>query len=378
MDKIMCRLLPLFLFVFFTFSTDAWAVTPDISAEAAILIDANSGEIYYHKNAEKRMSPASLTKVMTGILSIEMGKPKDTVEVGKRPHNVTVGSTMGLRYGDKLSLGDITKAALIMSANDATVAIAEHISKDPELFVEQMNLKAFTLGALNTRFRNTNGYTAPNHYSTAHDLALITRYALKNENFAKIVGTKETTVTWKNKKRELAIENSNRMLKDGPYHYPGTDGVKTGTTARAGNCLIASATREDRQLIAVVLRCTNRYRDAAVLLDYGFNEHVPRKIVRAGMEYGTIKVLNGVYGEVPIINVTDVVAVLSEADMECLEIFRYQLEEVKAPVQEGQALGRLVITCRGRLIDDVDLVAKQKIHEDNILNRLKHRFNYTE
>jgi len=365
--------------VFFILSANmfpvvALAAPPEITADAAVLIDAKTGEIYYSKNAEKRMNPASLTKIMTGILAIELGGPRDVVEAGRGPHNVTTGSTMGLCQGDKLTLDDLTKAALMMSANDATVAIAEHICEDHGSFTEQMNLKAFTLGALNTKFRNTNGYTSPNHYSTAYDLALITRYALKNNRFAEIVKSKEATVKWKNRKKELTFANTNRMLRDERYYYPGIDGVKTGTTTRAGHCLAASATRNNRQLIAIVLHCNNRYKDAAALLDYGFNEHLPRKIVNAGSGIGTVGVLNGIADNVPVVVKEDIEAVLSEDDMEHLEIYRHVLKNTPAPIDQGEVLGRLIITCRGRVVNDVDLIAQKNVLTDNFINRLKVRF----
>ena len=168
---------------------------PKVTASAACLMDVSSGQIYYQKEGDKRREPASLTKIMTGILAIEKGNLKDIVTVKKRAAAVSMGQDIGLNTGDRLYLEDLLKAALMYSANDSTIAIGEHIAGNHDDFVKMMNDKARELGMKNTQFANTNGFHHPNHYTTANDLAILTSYALKNKTFARFVATKEATIT---------------------------------------------------------------------------------------------------------------------------------------------------------------------------------------
>ncbi|MGB9825968.1 MAG: D-alanyl-D-alanine carboxypeptidase family protein, partial [Desulfofundulus sp.] len=224
-----------------SFPAVAGAAPPPVTADAAVLMDARSGRIFYDKNGLQKREPASLTKIMTAIIALEYGRLNDVVTVSRNAAAVGMGSILDLRTGEKITLENLLKAALIMSANDSTVAIAEHVAGSEEDFIRMMNAKAMVLGALHTSFANTNGYHHPRHYSCARDLAVITRYALQNPIFNQIVSTRETTISFCNSKRKEAIFNTNRLLREGSY--PGIDGVKTGSTPRAGNCLIASATR---------------------------------------------------------------------------------------------------------------------------------------
>jgi len=360
------------LIIFFN-SQAALAKEPNITADAAVLMDAGTGQIYFEKNAHKKRSPASLTKIMTGLLAIEMGNPRDVVTVGRRAAGVYIGSTIGLRYKDRLTLDDLTKAALICSANDSTVAIAEHVAGDHDRFVDLMNTKAFVLGAFNTNYVNTNGYTAPNHYSTAYDLAVITRYALQNPRFAELVCTKETTIKWLNRDREEIIHNTNKMLTTDYYHYEGINGVKTGSTIRAGNCLVASATRDGRRLIAVVLHCRNRYVDAAALLDYGFNECLPRVLVKKGEKVGTVSVLNGVFREVPAVAGEELEVAIFAEELSHIERHVYLRGDLLAPVEKGVTVGRMTLILKGRILGEVELVAGDAVPRDNLFNRLRYK-----
>lgn len=240
---------------------------PKITAEAAILIDGVTGEILYEKNAFQQRPPASLTKVMTGMLAIELGDLKKTVQVSEKAAH-TGGSRLNLITGETIDLENLLYGALLKSGNDACVAIGEEIGRGDEMqFVALMNLKAKLLGCGQTNFMNTNGLPDPNHYSTAYDLSLMARAALQNPIFATIVQTQYHTVQWKNN-RQVMIKNTNRLLQ----FYSGAIGVKTGTTNAAGQCLIAAAERGQRQLIVVVLKSSNRFLDSTILLDYGFSQ----------------------------------------------------------------------------------------------------------
>ncbi|KUK81254.1 MAG: D-alanyl-D-alanine carboxypeptidase, partial [Pelotomaculum thermopropionicum] len=230
---------------------------PAVTARAAILMDAETGRVLYAKNAEQKRPPASTTKIMTALLALEGGNLQQEVTVSPRAAMVGEAS-LDLLTGEKLSLEDLIYGAMLRSGNDACVAIAEHIAGTEANFVLMMNQKARLIGAINTNFKNTNGLPAKNHYTTTRDLALITRYALKNTNFKKIVSTRDRVIGTQNMHY---LNNTNRLL----WNYSWVDGVKTGTTNEAGNCLVASATREGRQLISVVFYSDNRWQDSIKL-----------------------------------------------------------------------------------------------------------------
>lgn len=234
---------------------------PDLSAKAALLVDVDSQTILYEKEARRRLPPASTTKIMTAILALEKGKLNDRVTV---PANLQVeGSLMGLQPGETLTLEELLYGLLLPSGNDAALVIAQHIGGSVEAFVAAMNAKAQALGLTDTHFENPNGLDGPNHYSSARDLWLLASYALRNPVFAKIVSTRTATVAG----RELV--NRNELLSS----YPDADGVKTGTTDLAGECLVASVQRGGHRALVVILGSQDRYADARALLDYYFAHH---------------------------------------------------------------------------------------------------------
>ncbi len=263
MNKVMVRLGLCLLFLLMPLQSAM--ADPALTAEAAILMDYQSGEIIYSKNAYESRPPASLTKVMTTILAIEHQPDLSYVATVSPLAAATEESRINLRAGEQITLENLLYGALLKSGNDACVAIAENIALDEEDFIWRMNLKAQLLGCIGTSFENTNGLPNDHHQSCAYDLAVITRYALQNDTFSEIVQTPYKTIHWVGQ-RTVQIKNTNRLLQ----FYPGAIGVKTGTTNKAGQCLIAAAEREGHCLIAVVLKSQNRFLDATNLLDYGF------------------------------------------------------------------------------------------------------------
>ena len=245
----------------------ASAQLPNITAEAAVLMDLDTGEVLYGKQEHQRRPPASLTKVMTGYLATKQsGVASQSVVVSETAAKVGE-SSLNLSADDVLQFEQLLYGALLKSANDACVAIAEHLAGSETAFVQSMNLQACLLGCANTRFANTNGLPEENHYSSAYDLAVITRAAMQISEFARIVQTQKYLVQWQDG-RTLLVHNTNRLLKE----YPGTVGVKTGTTNEAGQCLIAVAEKENKRVAVVVLKSKNRFYDATLLLDYVFKE----------------------------------------------------------------------------------------------------------
>ena len=246
-------------------SIPAYGAAVEVSAEAAIVMDAESGEVICELDAYSPRPPASLTKVMTAVLALEKADLDDVCVVSKEAA-ATGESHIGFAAGEKITVENLLYGALLKSGNDACVVMAENIGDDEEQFVAMMNLKAKLLGCKDTHFTNTNGLPDEEHYSTCYDLALISRYALQNETFAEIVGTQSYTMEWVSG-RKKTISTTNRMLST----YDGAIGVKTGTTNVAGQCLIAAAERDGKCYIAVVLKSQNRFLDCTKLLDYAFS-----------------------------------------------------------------------------------------------------------
>ncbi len=261
------RLIPLILILVFLCQTVALAAPPPpkVDAEAAVLMVAGTRRILYAINPDAIMYPASTTKIMTALVALERGKPDSVVTVSSRAAGCE-GSSLELRAGDRLNFRDLLYGMMLVSGNDASEAVAEHIAGSVPAFVEMMNSRTQQMGLINTHFANPHGLPDPNnHYSSAKDLALITAQALQNPEFARIVATRDYAVPFKNR-GSVSVSNTNKFLRS----YPGASGVKTGYTQAAGDCLVASARRGGVQLIVVLLNDDERWGDAAKLLDYGF------------------------------------------------------------------------------------------------------------
>lgn len=347
-----------FLLFSLLFPGNVWAMEPEIQGRSAVLMDALTGQVLWSKNPHQRLPQASTTKITTAILALERGNLKDMVRASKKAAEVGEAAIY-LEEGETLTLEEMLYALMLRSANDAAVAIAEHIAGTEENFVALMNEKAQELGARDTHYANPHGLSAPNHYSSAYDLALIARYALQIPKFREIVATKERIIPWPGKPWDRFLVNNNRLLW-GYYAYPGADGVKNGYTREAGQVLVASATREGRQLIAVVMDSPNMYREASLLLDYGF-DHFTRQVLMPEGELVTLVPLKkGLKATVPAVTASEAVAAIpKEARVEWqrrVELF----PELKAPIKRGDKVGRLIFTWRDQKIT-VDLVAGQDV-----------------
>jgi|CZCA01.1.fsa_nt_gi D-alanyl-D-alanine carboxypeptidase (penicillin-binding protein 5/6) len=331
---------------------------PYVTARSAVLIEATTGTVVYGKNERMRMHPASTTKIMTALLAIELGDTESTVLVSGKAAGIG-GSSLWLRKGQKIELGDLIRGTMLRSGNDGCVAIAEHIAGSEKDFVRMMNLKARKLGAMNTRFANPHGLTEPNHYSTAFDLALMARYGLKYPLFADIVSTREAEVTLtqgeSEEKRKLA--NTNWLL----WSFEGADGVKTGTTAAAGYCLVASATRNGVQFISVVLDSDARWSDSARLLSYGFDKFHVMTFAEKGRTLTKIRVEGGMEPEVGVMPQDDMRIIVPRALSHLIEERIILDEPLIAPVGSGQTIGRLAIVFDKEELARVDLVAETSV-----------------
>ncbi|WP_126427400.1 D-alanyl-D-alanine carboxypeptidase family protein [Brevibacillus marinus] len=280
--KRLSRVLVVFLFCPLLFASPDVSLAgdepPDVSAQAAAMIDVASGRMLYEKNAEQKMRIASLTKIMTAIVAIESGNLRDIVRVPDSAVGIE-GSSIYLKKGERLTLEDLLYGLMLRSGNDAAVAIAEHVGGSLEGFVYMMNEKAAMIGMSDTHFMNPHGLDDSNqHYSTARDMAKLSAYALKNPEFQKIVATRLKNIPWEGEEWDRRLLNKNKLLT----LYKGADGIKTGYTRLAKRCLASSATRDGRQLAVVTLDAPDDWNDAMSLLDWGFANFQPVKIVNKG------------------------------------------------------------------------------------------------
>lgn len=235
---------------------------------ASYLLNIQGGTLWSH-NPDKQLAPASLTKVMTALLALEHGGLDDVVTVSRAAAAET-GSCIGLRAGDKLRVRDLLAAALLASANDACHVLADHVGEDERRFVALMNARAKHLGLRNTHFVNACGHDHPRHYSSARDLALLAETALKDATLKHLVSQERLDIQTVNKKRTFHLRNKNRLIG----RYPGAVGMKTGYTEKAGYCLIASAERNDVQVLLILLHARNRWKNAGAMLDRAFRHAV--------------------------------------------------------------------------------------------------------
>ncbi len=245
---------------------------PQVTATSAIVMEVSTGRIIYQRNAYQKMFPASTTKIMTLILALEYGGLDEIVTVGPNAFGVE-GSSLYLELNDKMPLGELLEGMILLSGNDAATAVAEHCGGTVQNFANQMNIRARQLGATNTNFTNPHGLPDENHYTTAHDLAVIAARGFKLQKFSEIVSLQEKNFQWLHGD-DKKLESENRMLQ----LYRGANGVKTGYTQVAGRCLVSSAKRGDVQLVAVVLDSLLMWHDSVALLDYGFENFNPRDV----------------------------------------------------------------------------------------------------
>lgn len=330
------------------------AQLPEILGEAGMLIDVKTGYILFEKNPHKKLFPASITKVLTAIISLENAKLDDIVAIGNNPPLVD-GTRIYLEKGEQLTLKQLLYALMLQSANDAAVAIAEHISGSVPDFARLMNKKAMELGCLDSNFTNPHGLTDENHYTSAYDMALIAQYALKNPVFAEIIHTKSYTIPNMNDKNGRSLINANKLLR----MYKGADGVKTGYTTAAGQTIIASATQNNRQLLAVVLKTqgTAVWDDPIKLLNFGFDNFNFKNIIEPKKVITTIKVRYG--KSIPLIAESGFDWVIpKEEDTSDIREEIILNPNITAPVKKGERLGKIIYSSGDKYIGEVGLLAQ--------------------
>lgn len=334
---------------------------PPLSARAAILLDAKTGQVLFNKNMHSRQAPASTTKILTAILAIESQRLDELVTISRTAAAVP-GSSLHLTAGQQLTLQELLTGLLLRSGNDAATAIAEHLAGSSELFVQNMNEKAQQLGLTGSHFMNPSGLSAAGHYTTAFDLAQLARYAMDEPLFANLVTIKETSIEWQDRRgasHDRSLRNTNKLL----WLLPEADGIKTGTTSEAGPCLVASATRDAQKLIAVVLHAPNRWQDAQALLTYGFNQYTYYEAGAADDVITPLPVQDGFQDMVDAQLATAAACTLPTEQIAKLQVAAKIPPIIKAPVYQGQKVGELVFTVEGQTVATFDLIAGESVEE---------------
>ena len=326
---------------------------------AAILIEQSTGRVLFEKNADEQLPPASITKVMTLLLvmeALDSGQIAlgDMVTCSEHAQSMG-GSQIWFKEGEQISVDDLLKAAAISSANDASVALAEHVAGSEEAFVALMNEKAAQLGMTNTHFVNATGLDADGHLTTARDIAAMSRALLAYPKITEYSGT------WMSELRGGATQlvNTNKLVR----FYDGCTGLKTGTTDGAGSCLSASATRGGLSLIAVTLgspTSAERFSAARGLLDYGFANYT-RVELPPLEELAPVPVRGGVAPQVGVLSETPGYVIVRTADKDAVKQDVTLLPDVQAPVETGQLLGRVVVHIEGSKLCEYDLVAADAV-----------------
>ena len=343
---------------------------PSILSQSSVLIDANTGTILAEKDANKKMYPASLTKIMTALIAIEKGSLSDVITVDDDTPYEIAGSHIALEPGEVLTAKDLLYAIMLPSANDAASVIAKHYGGSTEGFVKMMNDKAKELGALNTNFVNAHGLHNENHYTTAYDLAIITKYAMQNETFRSIVSAQKYEIQPTNKKPEIRyFTNLNKMLYCGASSqinvngkwispvYEGITGVKTGYTPEAGNSLVASAKKNGTELIAVTLNGVSleMYQDAHNLFNYGFNEYQSAALIYKNTFVQNLEIKNGDNKEISVITESDFITLTQKESIANIKS-NIILNDITLPLEKNAVVGKIEFSLDEKVLGYVNLI----------------------
>lgn len=377
MAKKILTLLTLFLFIFTLFPSFSYAVELQLESPSAILIEQESGKILFEKNSHEKRAPASVTKLMTLLIAIEAikegrGTYEDIVVASENAWRLG-GSQIYLEPGEEMTLKELLISIAVGSANDACVAVAEHLYGTHDAFVEAMNKKAKALGLKDTNFVNSYGLPAEGHYTSAYDMAQIAREALKHEEILQLTSIKHYRLR-ENTNKPFQLDNTNKLL----WWYKGADGFKTGWIGEeSGFCLASTAKRDGMRLISVVLGAPQRkgnFRDSMILFNYGFASYQFKEFIKAGQDIGKIKVGKGQQDYVSAIVKERVGIVIPKGKSEGITTKIELLPIVTAPVQQGQVIGKVLIVKENEPIKQFDIVAKEEVLPGSIWRQFKKLF----
>lgn len=348
---------------------------PKINARSAIIYDRNTKQIIWGKNENEKRAMASTTKIMSAIVVLENSNLSDVVTISKKAAG-TGGSRLKISAGDKISVNDLLYGLMLRSGNDAAVALAEHVGGSIEGFANLMNNKAKKLGLNNTNFVTPHGLDNENHYTTAYELAVITDYALNNKTFAKIVNTKVASISINGNTRN--IYNTNELLG----YMSGVNGVKTGFTNGAGRCLVTSCTRDNNQIITVVLGCDTkkqRTSDSTKLIEYAFENYTRIDLEeKIRNEFENWKQINQNRIYINKAKENKVELKLSDIEIKKIPIKNKEEKDIniqinaiyqyEAPLQENTKVGNIIVKKKDEIIETIDIILERKIDKKNVID----------
>ena len=334
-----------------------------VSAHAAVLIRADTGEVLFAKNENEQMAMASTTKIMTALLTLEAAKVDNKMITITDEMVQVEGSSMGLLPGYQLSLSDLAAGMLSVSGNDAANSAAIALSGSLTAFADLMNQRAQELGMKDTHFVTPSGLDDDLHYSTAHDMALLGAAAMQNADFAGIVSQPQIRITYQSPDQSVVYSNHNRLLK----LYPDCIGIKTGFTKKAGRCLVSAAERDGIRLIAVTLNAPDDWNDHIALFDYGFSQLITYRPDESGFTC-SVPVVGGDGSQAEIAGKVDISDGFVIRNTQAQEVERRVLLPafLYAPVKEGQLIGQIQYWAGGELQDSVPILAQSTIEAETI------------
>ena len=369
MKKILILLMINFLFIPVVSAEDLKLAE---NAKSAILIEASTGEILFEKNADERLVPASMTKMMSMLViieAIENGDLKWNQEIQVSENASSMGgSQILLETGEKMSVRDLFKGVAIASGNDAVVALAEAVAGTEDAFVQKMNDKAKELGLKNTNFKNPHGLDTANHYSSARDMSLIAKELVKHEKVLEFTSVYEDYLR-ENTDRKIWLVNTNKLVR----FYDGVDGLKTGFTEGAGYCLTATAKKDGMRVIAVVMGEADskmRNQEVSEMLDYAFAQYKLENLLEDGYSLGKYKVYNGKAEFVTVIPKDGATILRKKGEKSSKATYEVDVYELKAPLKKGDVVGSLKIKEDGKVIRKVKLTVDKNVKKANYLELL--------
>jgi len=368
------RIIGIFLFLILVLTTYIQAETPEITATSGAVIDCLDGRILYEKNMNDKIYPASLTKILTAILVVENCEMTDEVVVSKSAiANVQSGYlTANIKEGEILTIEQLLNLLLISSYNDVSNVLEEHVGGDTESFAIMMNEKAKEIGCTNSNFMNSNGSHDANHYSTAHDLALIGKYAMQYNEIKEIVGKKTyelgETNQYTGEVRKYTTTNE-MLLAWSANYYKYSKGVKTGFTTPAGYCLMTYTEKNEIPLITVVLKSTtsdSRYADSKAVIEYAYKNNTIRNVAEEGKTVQTLIIKNGTKDTKKLNAVLQnpIKAVIKKEDEDNrLEPKVEVYDKLKAPISKGQVIGKVTYEIDGKIYTG-NLIAENEVKKN--------------
>lgn len=332
-----------------------------VSAQSAVLINADNGQVLYAKNEHEKRAMASTTKIMTALLTLEAAEQDNKIVTISDQVAAIEGSSMYLNAGDQLSLRDLAIGMLTVSGNDAAYGAAVAIGGSEEAFAEIMNARAKELNMHDTNFVTASGLDADEHYSTALDMAKLGAAAIQNEDFLAICSKKQVSATFVNPPRTQSYSNHNKLLS----LYEGCIGIKTGYTKKAGRCLVSAAERDGVRLVAVTLNAPDDWDDHSRMFDYGFSQLTSVKMEEADTQF-TIDVIGGTQNQVDVIGSNMKSIVIAAADADKVKRVVILPSFVYAPVPEGTQLGKISYRLNGEEIGAVPLVTTSGVDQEPV------------